>query len=149
MSLHQRDGVGAAQAASHGSDARRALRPRSSSTRKTGARTGAGTGIAQRVPCMVIVVPPSMPAAAGARGCRARGREMGDHYVIDPVHAVWGRRPESGAALPEDFSYHSLDNPHYLGVEEIRRLLVSIGELAAEQAGTPGAEPLVPELARA
>ena len=59
-----------------------------------------------------------------------RTREFDDHYVIDPVHAVWTTEPDTGEALPGSFSYNSLDNPHYLTVEEIRDLLVRIGELA-------------------
>jgi UDP-N-acetylglucosamine 4,6-dehydratase len=58
-----------------------------------------------------------------------RTREFDDHYIIDPVHAVWDNRPEGGEAVPDSFSYNSLDNPVHLGVEQIRDVLVGIGEL--------------------
>jgi UDP-N-acetylglucosamine 4,6-dehydratase/5-epimerase len=76
-----------------------------------------------------------------------RTREFADHYVIDPVHAVWGDQPSGGTLLPESFtSYNSLDNPHYLTVDEIRALLVQIGELPASTTPT-GGDVRVPALA--
>ena len=48
--------------------------------------------------------------------------ELGDMYVIQPLHPWWQVQNWAGAKpLPDGFHYTSDTNTHWLSVEELRR----------------------------
>ncbi len=50
--------------------------------------------------------------------------EFDDMYVIQPTHPWWsGANWDSGKSLAPDFSYSSLNNPHWLTVREMQALV--------------------------
>lgn len=49
--------------------------------------------------------------------------DMGDLFVIQPLHPWWTVGAHSGTAMPDGWSYRSDNNPDWLRVEDIRRLL--------------------------
>lgn len=56
--------------------------------------------------------------------------EFDRFFIIEPEFEFWGHRTsklKGGKAVAEDFEYNSLNNPHHLSVEEMRKTLTRLG----------------------
>ncbi|MFH0983993.1 MAG: UDP-N-acetylglucosamine 4,6-dehydratase (inverting) [Candidatus Omnitrophota bacterium] len=56
--------------------------------------------------------------------------EFKNHFAIEPEFEFWGHRSKNltgGKKVFEDFEYNSLNNPHFLSVPDMRKLLISLG----------------------
>ncbi|MBZ0287075.1 MAG: polysaccharide biosynthesis protein, partial [Anaerolineae bacterium] len=53
--------------------------------------------------------------------------DLGDRYAILPAHPWWSRDNwAQGAPLPEDFSYSSDTNSHWLQPDELREMVANV-----------------------
>ena len=52
--------------------------------------------------------------------------DLGDCYVIHPVHAEWGTTPIDGPRVGEDFSYRSDTNTDWLTAADLRELVAGL-----------------------
>jgi UDP-N-acetylglucosamine 4,6-dehydratase len=57
--------------------------------------------------------------------------DMGTFFTILPEEVTWERALVPGTTLPEEFEYRSDNNAEWLGAEQVRRLLVEQGLVAA------------------
>lgn len=62
--------------------------------------------------------------------------DVGEMYVVRPLYAWWQTQNWSeGTPLPDGFHYASNNNDRWLGVDELRELLVKSGFVEKEEAG--------------